>query len=144
MSASVFSELSRSKWAHTAPAVAVVAFALFAGLAPRENTSPVMPASRSGLELTGLAQMLAPNSTVASDVSYALAWQAEQPSIRIMGNYDVVAEINAHVLPLPTIHVALDLIAARPLTKPPLSTLYEEVLDAPDAGLLYIAKPSSP
>ena len=54
-----------------------------------------------------------------------------------MGNYDVVAEIDARVLPLRTIHVALDRIAARPLSEAPLSERYTRVLDDPDAGLLY-------
>ena len=142
-SASACSELSRSKWARATPAAGLVAFALFAALTPRENTAPVMPASRTGLELADIAKAVAPGETVASDVSYALAWQVGQPSIRIMGNYDVVAAIDARILPLRTIHVVLDKIAARPLSQAPLSERYTRVLDDPDAGLLYTSNKKS-
>jgi len=129
---------TRARWPAAAPGFAIAGLVLFLAAAPRANVSPVMPAAQPEVDLGALADAIPAGAIVASDISYAMAWQIEHPSVRINGNYDVVAEINARIQPVGAIHIGLERRLAQPLNEPPLSKIFQLVVDDAQAGLLYV------
>lgn len=129
-------------WRAAAAAAGVLAFAL---LAPRERAAPLLGAAEDApaRETAEIARFVPPGGVVASDVSFAVAWQAERPSVRFVGGWDVLAAIDWTVVPVDAIHLSPSAPAswAAPLARPPLANLFERApTQAPETGQLWLAR----
>jgi len=127
---------------------AVALVALFALLAPRERAAPLEGSANDlpSRDVSELAQLVAPGRVIASDVSFAVAWQAERASVRFVGNWDVLAAIDARVVRIDAIHLSPQAPArfAAPLAQPPLSQIFERVATQREAtGSLWVARSSA-
>ena len=128
-------------WAPAALGVAVLlAFSLFALRRPGATTAPLPPARGRPPEIGWLADRTPPDALVASDVSYAVAWQARRPSVRFAGRLGVIAAIDERIDRIDVFYLSpANARAAAPLREPPLSDLFAA---APAVrGVLFLRRP---
>jgi len=137
-SAALVRATARLPWPAAAPAVAACLAAAFALLTPRGAAAPLFP-EPAALELSWLSDRLPPEATLASDTSFAVAWQARRPSVRFVGNYPVMSTIDSKAVRIGGIYWAgASLAATRALREPPLARLFEPA--ASETGVLFMRR----
>jgi len=125
--------------AHSATLAAAGAAGLFVLLAPRGDTAPLPGVRGAPPELGWLADRIAPDALVASDVSYAVAWQARRTSLRFVGNFGVMANIDERIARIDALHVsAANARAVDALRAPPLADVFEPVPSP--SGALFVRR----
>jgi 4-amino-4-deoxy-L-arabinose transferase-like glycosyltransferase len=113
---------------HAPSGLAVVVAAAFVLFAPRDDPAPLLPVGNTPPALEWLAESTPADALVASDASYAVAWQAQRASLRFAGNFHVMAQIDERIARIDALYLsARNAGAAGPLREPPLSNVFEPV-----------------
>ncbi len=124
---------------HAPTLAAAVVAASFVFFAPRDNAAPLLGSRAARPELAWLTGRISRDALIASDVSYAVAWQARLASLRFVGNYGVLAAIDERIARIEALHVsAANAGAVKPLREPPLSALFEPA--RAESGVLFVRR----
>lgn len=139
-STTVLAGLLRFPDPRVAPLGAAAILAGFLALAPRGDVAPLLPLGPEPAPVAWLAERVEPNRIIASDASYAVAWQARRPSVRFSANLGVMGQIDEAGTRIEALHSVRNRAPfATVLNQPPLATLFAPV--PAERGTLFVRRP---